>query len=234
MKKLFWLLIALFTTTVQAEQINYPSFKATYKVFRNKTPVGEGQRTAYQTPDGRLYICSQSKLKWFILSDKRKEQSWLTYRDNRVKPLEYQFDRTGTGPNKETHLVFDAGKQQLIPLATDKPLTAAWSADLHDPISYQVQMRMDVAAGKQTLSYPVVVKGKRKLYRFERQGEERLSLPIGEVDTIKLKRIRESSSRETFVWLAKDYDYAVARIWQAKDGEEQADLQLAEFSRLPE
>lgn len=235
MRKLLLFITALYaSSTLATELVDYPSFRADYKVFRNKSEVGEGRRTAFHTPDGRLYICSQSQLKWFILSDRRKEQSWLRAADSGVKPLEYQFDRSGTGANKEVHLVFDADNQQLIPLATEKPLVAAWTDDLHDPISYQIQMRMDVAAGKQELVYPVIIRGKRKEYRFERLGEEMLKLPIGKIQTVKLRRVRENSSRETLVWLAKDYDYVVARIWQSKDGQEQADLQLAKFKRIIE
>ncbi|MCM2679275.1 DUF3108 domain-containing protein [Echinimonas agarilytica] len=213
--------------------ISFTPFQSNYKVFRNGSEVGTGKRTFYPRPDGRMYFCTESKLKWFILSDKRKEQSWLTMTDaGNVNSLEYQYERTGTGPNKESHLIFNNGDQSLVELQDDYPLKTKWTEDLLDPVGYQLQMRIDVAEGKKELEYPVLYKGGRRDYKFEVVGEELLKLPIGEIHTVKLKRIRSNKKRETFVWLSKDHDFIVARIWQAKEGEEQADLRLAQFKHI--
>ncbi|MBW8192206.1 DUF3108 domain-containing protein [Neiella marina] len=233
-----WLLLASMVCFAQSSLANDPfelvAFHSNYKVFRNGSEVGNGQRTFHNSTDGRWYFASESNLSWFILSDKRKEQSWLKLTDGQVNSVEYQFNRSGTGPDKESHIIFDDDKKSLTDIYDDDPLETDWSEDLLDPVGYQLQMRLDVAAGKKELSYPVLYKGERRDYRYEVVGEELLDLPIGKVEAVKIKRIRNNKRRETFVWLSKDHDFIVARIWQSKDGEEQADLRLADYQLFDE
>ena len=208
-------------------------FQAKYKIYRNGSEVGKGTRTLYTSSDGRLYFSSESRLNWFILSDYRKEQSWLRLEQDKVMPLEYQYDRTGTGPDRFSHVIFNDKQQSLQELKDNYPLKIDWQEGLLDHLSYQLQLRMDVAQGKSDLNYHLVYKGKLKEYRFEIVGEEMINLPIGQIKTIKLKTIRKkNSSRETYLWLSKEHNYVLARLWQSKDGKEQADLQLADYSFL--
>lgn len=208
-------------------------FKAKYKVYRNGTEVGKATRTLYTSSDGRLYFSSESRLKWFILSDYRKEQSWLRMEDGRVLPLEYQYDRTGTGPDRFSHLIFNKEQQSIQELKESYPLKTEWQEGLLDHLSYQLQLKLDVAQGNADLAYALVYKGKLKNYGFEIIGEEIMNLPIGQIKTLKLKRLRKNnSSRETYIWLSKEHDYALARLRQTKDGKEQADLQLAGYEYL--
>ena len=142
-------LCGLLFSTAATAGLSLPSpFQSHYKVFRNGSVVGVGQRIFYAGSDNRLYFCSESHLKWLFLSDHRKEQSWLSFKEDRVMPLEYQFDRTGTGPNRSSHLMFDLKQKTIQELKDDYPLQAGWEEDLLDPVGYQLQMRMDVAAGK--------------------------------------------------------------------------------------
>ncbi|MBD1391188.1 DUF3108 domain-containing protein [Neiella sp. HB171785] len=232
----YWLLlasIAFFATPSHADSpFELVAFQSTYKVFRNGSEVGTGKRTFHHSADGRWYFCSESSLNWFILSDKRKEQSWVKLTDGKVNSVEYQFNRSGTGPDRESHIIFDGSKKSLTDIYDDYPLATEWAADLLDPVGYQLQMRLDVAAGKSQLLYPVLYKGERREYRYEVVGDEVIELPIGQVEAVKLKRVRKNNRRETFVWLSKQHDYIFARIWQSKDGDEQADLRLAEFELL--
>lgn len=208
-------------------------FQSRYKVFRNGTEVGKGSRTLYTSSDGRLYFSSESRLKWFFLTDYRKEQTWVRLEQGKVLPLEYQYDRTGTGPDKFSHVIFNDKQQTLQELKKDYPLKMEWQAGLLDHLSYQLQIRLDVLQGKEELRYQLTYKGKLKEYVFEVVGEEILNLPIGQIKTLKLHMVRKpSSSRDTYIWLSKEHDYVLARIWQSKDGKEQADLQLSGFEKL--
>ncbi len=62
---------------------------------------------------------------------------------------------------------------------------------LFDPLSYQVQLRLDVMQDKSAFTYPAVIKGNLRQLDFEVVGEEFLKLPYGKVNTIKLKRVRK-------------------------------------------
>lgn len=208
--------------------------KATYKIFRNDSELGKGERTVARASDGRIYLNSMSYVHWLFLSDRRTEQSWIKLDGTDVIPGEYQFTREGTGPDRQQHLIFDPQDKKLVVLKSykDEPMEAKYHSGLYDALSYQLQMRLDVAAGKTDLTYPVIYKNSEHLYRFRKIGEEMLKLPIGRIATVKFERVRDNSSRETYIWLAKDYGYVIARLEQLKDGDQQADLRLAKYEDL--
>ena len=68
------------------------------------------------------------------------------------------------------------------------PLKIDWSDDFQDSLSYQVQVREELKQGKTQLSYPLIdKKGNLRNYDFEVVGTEMISLPIGNVEAIKVK-----------------------------------------------
>jgi hypothetical protein len=51
------------------------------------------------------------------------------------------------------------------------------------------------------------------------------------VDSIKLRIIRSSNRRQTFAWFSPSLDYALVRLQQFKDGDEQGDIRLKSFKK---
>ncbi len=94
------------------------------------------------------------------------------------------------------------------------------SEKLYAPLSYQFAMRQDLLDGRRELAYPVVRRGRLKEYRYLIQGEEILDTPLGELQTLKLKRDRDSSDRETYLWVAVNLDYLPVKLHQQEDGED--------------
>lgn len=72
----------------------------------------------------------------------------------------------------------------------------------------------------------MVRRGSETNYTFERVGTETVKTPIGRFEAIKLRRVRENSTRNTLIWIAPSLNYSVVKMTQFKDGQEQADLQL--------
>jgi len=56
-----------------------------------------------------------------------------------------------------------------------------------------------------------------------------LSLPYGNLKTVKVKLIRDSKKRETFAWFAPSLNYTLVRLQQFKEGEEQGDIKLKAY-----
>ena len=88
-------------------------------------------------------------------------------------------------------------------------------------------MQQQLIAGGKEFDYSLVKRGKLVQYRFKIIGQEQLSLPYGKLDTVKIQRIRESSKRNTLMWVAPSLNYAMVKLTQYKNGKEQADLQLS-------
>ena len=91
-------------------------------------------------------------------------------------------------------------------------------------------MANQLASGETNLSYDFVnYRGELRTYGVEVVAKESLSLPYGEFDTVKVKLIRDSKTRETFAWFAPSLNYTLVRLQQFKDGEEQGDIKLKSY-----
>lgn len=148
-----------------------------------------------------------------------EETSVLRVNDEgQVIPLHYSYKRRGLGRNRDAELTFDWDKQ----LVTNNVQNTSWKMDIiqdvQDKLSYQLQLQRDVAQGKKTFAYQIADGGRLKEYAFEVVGEEVLKTPMGEVNTIKVKRSRDNDERTTFVWLAPDWDFLLVSMEQEEKG----------------
>ncbi|WP_115718214.1 DUF3108 domain-containing protein [Gallaecimonas mangrovi] len=198
-------------------------YEATYKIMRKGKALGVGTRSL--TKAGDLYtLHNASDLSWLIFTDQREESSTFQVENQHINPASYDFKRTGTGPDEKEKMTFDGNT-----VKSDKnSLTLKGPA--YDPLTYQQQLAMDLAAGKKDVSYDIVKDLKIKHYHFKVVGEERITTPYGAVDTLRVERVRgKNSSRHTLFWLAPKLHYALVRLWQAKDNVEQMELVLSEY-----
>jgi hypothetical protein len=86
-----------------------------------------------------------------------------------------------------------------------------------DKLSYQLQLRLDLLAGKTDMTYAVADGGKLKEYRFKVTGEEQIDTPYGRYNAVRVMRDRgEDADRETLIWLAPELDYLIVRLEQTE------------------
>lgn len=228
-KNLVAIVVVFFSGLAQASE-KLQLFQAGYEAYYQGAHLGNGVRKLERLPNGKYRMSSESKLKFILISDKRYEATEFTYSGGQLLPVSYNFTRKGTGRDHYM-LVNFAAKQAWVNYDNKKKVIKA-NEVLFDPLSYQVQLRLDVMQGKSAFTYPTVVKGKLRQLDFEVVGEELLKLPYGKVNTIKLKRVRKNSKRETYIWLAKELNFILVRLQQIENGKEEADLRLARVKFL--
>ena len=198
-------------------------YQASYALFRKGSELAKGHRKLIATQDG-YKLSSSSNIKWLLLSDTRKENSEFSLNKDIFEPKNYHYERTGTARDREETIKF-----------SDKSITSVYKNNekvfrpiqlTFDPLIYQLALRKDLIADKKVLSYHMVRRGSETNYTFERVGTETVKTPIGRFEAIKLRRVRENSTRNTLIWIAPSLNYSVVKMTQFKDGQEQADLQL--------
>jgi hypothetical protein len=135
-----------------------------------------------------------------------------------VMPLHYLYKRSGLGKSKKEELQFDWENNTINNLTnnTNWPIKAAHR--MQDSLSYQLQLRQDLLAGKKEFFYPITHGNTIKEYRFEIVGEEVLKTPLGDVNTVKVKRSYTNDSRVTFAWFAQKFQYLLVRLQQEENG----------------
>ena len=219
----------LLPTSVLAGDLT--QYQAKYDVLRKGETHGKAVRELKKAADGNYVITYHSEIEWMIFSDSRKETSMFTYHDQKISPMSYTMERSGTGPDKEYSLKFDATQKQVQSSQSKYPLKIDWSDEFQDSLSYQVQVREELKQGKTQLSYPLVdKKGNLRNYNFEVVGTEMISLPIGNVEAIKVKRLYDNDKRQALAWFAPEMDYMLVRMWKGEKGVEQFEVQLNSFT----
>ena len=222
-KKALASILLLLPLTALASQ-TLDNYQAHYKVYRKGSELGDGFRQLEQLEGNRYRLQNASNIKWLFLSDSRKEHSEFLFRESTITPINYDYERTGTGRDSKQALNFKDGA--VSGTYKGKSFTETVDGQVFDPLLYQLQMRLELKQGKTEFNYPLYRKGELTHYKFKVVGEETLTLPYGKVKALKVLRVREKSRRETIMWVAPELDYILVKMTQYKDGKEQADLRL--------
>lgn len=209
-------------------------YQADYVITRDGSEYGHGYRYLEKSSENEWQLRTQSDISWFILSDKREARSVFIIDDenNRLEPREFIYTRTGTGSDKSFYGEFKADEKKVRNVDTGHLLDVNWEEALFDEANVIEQLRIDVASGAESFKYRVVnEKGQEDEYRFDILArDQKLSLPYGEVEAIKVGRIRDNNRRQTFFWFAPELNYVMVQMQQFKEGEEQATMSLRSLS----
>ena len=143
-----------------------------------------------------------------------------------IVPLSFESE-DGTRKNKRgNEIVFDwnAGS------ATSDYRGDRREIDLEDAILdrqlMQLAMMSDLASGVRSTRYTVIDRLDVKTYEIEVLGDEHISVPAGEYDTVKVRRQRSGSSRATIMWCVPELNYLPVLTQQLKEDKVIATLSL--------
>ena len=249
-----WAVTALFCATVsatpiQADTASDPQFKllaptpyeATYQARSH------GMRTdAYRylrTEDHEVFEVSHglsvSMLGANLISV--EETSQFRWQDRGAIPLWYTYDQGGVRRRHE-HITFDwstdtahvetgRGEYQtaIFPGALDNlSFSAQMSAELHSRRSRgEEPMAVD-----QVLTFQIVDGDEIDEHIYRIASYETIDTLMGELNTVKLERVRDPESRRsTEIWLAPAYEFVLARLVQTESGGSRTELVLKSFAQ---
>jgi hypothetical protein len=134
--------------------------------------------------------------------------------------LHYENTKQVLFKTKKSTVDFDWLKNQASTQRNGEALQYALTEpSTLDPLNLEIQIRQD-------LSKKSTLKGKYSLgdakglnpLAFELEGAEKITTPYGEIDTIKVSRVHQSSDRKTQFWLAKSLNYLPVKVVQIDDG----------------
>ena len=207
-----WLLLIALAGDSRAASALSP-YEAVYKANINGLPVTVTS-TLETTAEGyRISTAAEN-----FLGELREHERFHLAGEH-ILVDEYEHRRALLGSERLERLVVDRGegiaRYRRDDRARDIPLTP----DLLGPMSYQVQLRRDLAAGGAEFSYRVLHRGKVKEYHFQREGTEPVTLPDGTVEAVRVRRVRDDNDRETVFWMAPIFDFQLIKLRQIEDGE---------------
>ena len=129
---------------------------------------------------------------------------------NRVVPLNYTYQLSGV--SRASHAIFFNWDAEIA-LSTEDD--ESWQLPLRDGVmdqlSYQVALRqalIDNSDSEAIFSFDIIDGDAIEMQQYRLVGEEILSTPLGELNTLKLERVREASDqRASKIWLAVDWNF---------------------------
>ncbi|MBV0933687.1 DUF3108 domain-containing protein [Marinobacterium weihaiense] len=198
-----------------ADTAPLPAFKATYTTAFDMgiSLNGEAVRQLSPTENGQWRFSSEAEAMMAGIS----EVTRFSYQPSAIQPLSYRYHRKVLGKSRKASLDFDWNQQSVTTTVKDKPWTMEIPLATQDKLSYQLQMRLDLLAGKRDMTYAVADGGKLKQYRFTVTGEEEVETPYGRFNAVRVMRDRgEDADRETLIWLAPELDYLIVRLEQTE------------------
>jgi hypothetical protein len=213
------LLCSLFVPPLSAAPQLGP-FEADYEINRSGLTLIQMHRLLKANGNGEYRFESDSRttgaLSWFI-KDRIHESTLWRRQDDTLRPLVYRYEQYGGSHEKHIELVFDWTANTV----TDKGQKPTWRENIPpqttDKLLYQLQLMLDLQAGRDTLAYTIADSGKLRHYRYQRVGQETLRLALGSYETVKLHR--NSGRRSTTIWCAPALNYLPIRIEHTeKDG----------------
>ena len=214
------LLLALSLLALPIQALELKPFSASYTADWKQVPIsGTAQRSLEKT-EGDLW---RLDFEASMLVASLNERSTFRVDGDTLLPQRYRLKRSGLGKGKNVEHNFDWDAKQVTGEDRGDPVKLPLNRGLLDKSTYQIALQEAVAAGEKSMSYQVVDGDEIETYDFRVLGEEQVSTKIGQVEAIKVERVRDptQSKRQTILWFATEWDYLLVRLHQVeKDGKE--------------
>ena len=218
-------LFCLLTTPLLATETAYPltllPYQASYSATFNGMPI-EAERELVKVEQGYRLETSASNL----LGKMRETELLHLDANGRIRIDGYTSKRSFFGSKRKEKLVIDHQHNKAIYTRKKKRRETVLQPDYLGPISYQLQLRRDLAQPDSPLEYTVISHGKIKHYQFERLGDEVINTGLGDVSALKIRRVRDNQERETIFWMAEKYAYLPVKVWQREEDGESYEMLL--------
>ena len=219
MKHLLLASLLIFTPITGMAATQAPqAFEASYSATMGNIPMdGTAERKLVRQPDGTWQLTFNAEMLFYSFS----EQSQFTLdENNRIQPISYQLKKGALGKDRQASVKFDWKRKQANSREDNDQWELAIQPGDLDKISYQLQLQEDMRQGRKDLHYQVVNEDERDDYQFLVENEETLQTPLGPVKTIRLKMQRDNSKRQTWIWLAKEWNYMLVKLRQVEKNKE--------------
>ena len=205
-------------------------YTANYHVYRKGDKHGKALRRLSRDDDSLYTLIFKTDASIYFYSINTEESSQFLYENNQIKPMKYLGkDERTLRKTKHKIIEFNYAKGVVLGSGKEKEWSLPLEANTFDPLLVIEKMRYDIQNKIQSSKYFVYDKNSVKTYLFEYSGRETIKTPIGDIDTLKVSRVRENSSRKTHFWLSVEHNYIPFRVKQENDGEEVATLELSKL-----
>ena len=207
------------------------TFTADYRVTNGTIKLGTTRIELQPHERGWRYrsVTEASGLLGLIVRGQAVDSTVLEPHGDWMRPLRYRHREPDAEDDVTVDFDWNRGR------ATARHDQGSRHLDLEpetvDGFSATLRLARALAKGEEHLSMPTIDdKGEHETLVFRRVGRERIEVPLGTFDTVRVDRVRRDSDRETITWLAPALAWVAVRIDQREDGELEGRLLLTDLS----
>lgn len=215
-----------------------PEHTARYDVFRRGSKVGELNLELRADGNGGYHFSADTRataLLFRILGVAASEEGRFAWENGGILPRHYSQKISRPGRDRFWHADFDWNTMQAEGKSHNGELRVPLRPETLDPLTLRLQLAARLAddggIARERYEFRVLERDEVEDQAFVHRGDERLSLPLGCVDTARMERERDDDGdRNYYAWHAEAFEWMPVRIRQLRGGEEELDLQLAATS----
>ncbi|MGH8260438.1 MAG: DUF3108 domain-containing protein, partial [Steroidobacteraceae bacterium] len=111
----------------------------------------------------------------------------------------------------------------------DQPLEAG----TQDPLSVQIALMRQLAAGKEPTHFLLFDKTETADYRYTREDKVQLDTALGRLETVVYRSDRPDSDRVMRFWLAPSLDWLPVQAERKRRGRTEFELRIRELTLKP-
>ena len=191
---------------------------AEYKV-KVSVLSGKMRTEVKMTEDGyaaRSVLRAAGIASWFVRGDVSESSEFSIVPDG-VRPTTYHSVDRISKKDKFMDFEFDWQNNEVSGKINDESFVLVLDEPAHDRVSLQYELMLDLLNNSRITEYNLLDGDEVKLLQVTYVGTEKIKVPYGSFDAIKIQHRKEKSDRVTTLWCVEELDYLPVKIEQHRD-----------------
>ncbi|WP_132144411.1 DUF3108 domain-containing protein [Luteibacter rhizovicinus] len=186
------LALALVAGSAMAADTVPKAFTATYQVLKDGEPLGEATVTLKATSGGQFEYANSTKGTSGLaamLGANVDEVSHFRWSSLVPEAVSYDYSMTASIKSKQRHLKVDWNSKQVSVDDNGKSFGYAATPGMVERNTLPLALGVALRAGHQQIALPVAVKQEVENQQFKVSGKEKVQVPAGSFDAVRIDRV---------------------------------------------
>lgn len=209
----FFCLVFLFTTSVVAKErlIEKSVYDGSYRGV-NITMI----RELYHVSDKHFRLQAKAKSFWGTINE---EEEFYWSENGEIQPINYQYSQSVLGVKRIRSIAYNWQESKALSIDKKKQVSLSLEPGILGPMTYQLKLRLDLAAKKESLQYKFINRGAIKDYIFSPVHTLKIEHKNSTIENaLYVKRTNERSDKQTNLWFDVDKHFVIASLEHIKKG----------------
>lgn len=223
--------------TLSADNIP-PDFTAEYEIRKGGMKVGEMNLALKKTPDNDWVYQSSTIPKGiaavFLDNQPVIDRTLLQLSEELIRPVTFEHIQKTSAKDRSQYVSFDWSNNIASSQYKGIPREIELPESTFDNFSLQLLLMANVHNLPEELHLPVISKGKFKLYKFYKVGEQDIDTVYGKSNTLLIERRKDNKKKSTYKFWVDPKHYGLPlQFEKIENGKREYIARIVETSFIP-